>query len=383
MPLPLNYKEYRDAAQRKLPRGIYEYIERGTEDETGIDHNRAVLDRIRLQPRVLGGSGSPRSQQTTIFGQTLASPLIVAPTACAGLVWHKGEIALAKGAAQAGIAFCAATEAITSVEEIVGAAGGNVWFQLYLWKEAGHSLALLDRVWQSGVRTLVVTVDTPVSPNREYNVHNGFGMPLKLGVRNTLDVLRRPGWLASVLGRYYLEGGSPRFANYPQPYRRALLERAGKPKLTLDAALDWSHIDMLRRHWKGNLVLKGVLTVEDAMDAAEHGVDGLVVSNHGARNLDCAIAPAQVLPRIADAVGHRLTVLCDSGVQRGSDVVKLLALGAKAVMAGRAFLYGTTHDGQAGAANMAAVFAREIDLTMAMTGCRDIGDIHRHLIFRD
>ncbi|MFM0616295.1 alpha-hydroxy acid oxidase [Paraburkholderia nemoris] len=376
---PLNYLEYRDAARRRLPRGLFEYLDRGAESETGIAHNRHVLDSIRVQPRVLVGA-SPRSQATTLFGVPLEMPVIVAPTAFAGLVWHKGEIALARAAARAGIPFCAATEAITSVEEIADSAGGNIWFQLYLWSEPQHSHALMERAWQAGVRTLVVTVDTPVSPNREYNVRNGFGMPVRLSARNIADVVTHPRWFCEVLLRYYMVDGSPRFVNYPEPYRRSLLERGIKPKIQHEPALAWSHFATLRRHWRGNIVVKGVLRVDDALKAVELGADGIVVSNHGARNLDSAVAPAQILPRIADAVGERIVVLCDSGIQRGSDIVKLIALGAKAVMVGRAFLNATAVRGEAGAFDMASILSTEADLTMAMTGCRTLPDITRDLI---
>jgi (S)-mandelate dehydrogenase len=371
----LNYHDYRAAAKRRLPRGIFEYIDRGAGNETAIAHNRAVLDSIRIEPRMLNGSAT-RSHVTRLFGQTLSMPLVVAPTAMAGLVCHNGEIAVARAAARSGIAFCSATEAINSVEEIVDGAGGNVWLQVYVWKQIEHTLALLDRAWRKGVTTLLVTVDTPVYPVREYNVRNGFGMPLKPTVRNAVDVLTHPRWLAGVLARYYLEGRPPRFANYPLPYRRALLERPGRPKLPIDDALSWESLAVLRRHWKGAMIIKGILHVDDARAAADRGMDGIVVSNHGARNLDCAIAPAQLLPRIADAVGERLTVLADSGVQRGSDIFKLQALGAKAVLAGRAFLNAAAVGGEDGVHHMASLLADEFARTVALAGPANRANVH-------
>ncbi|QTD94925.1 alpha-hydroxy acid oxidase [Burkholderia anthina] len=373
----LNYHDFRQAAKRRLPRGIFEYVDRGTEDETCISHNRRALDAIRIKPSMLT-AGRTRALETTLFGERVSMPLVVAPTACAGLVWHRGEVSLAKAAAKAGIPFCAATEAISAIDEIVEAAGGNVWFQLYVWDDWSRTLALLDRAWQAGVRTLLLTVDGPVAAKREHNIRNGYGMPFRLSPRNVTDTLCHPRWLVGTLGRYLLEGRLPRHENYPEPYRQALIQYRKKPELKVEAALSWDHVSRLRRRWQGNLVLKGIMNLEDARNAIGAGCDGIVVSNHGGRNLDSCAAPAQVLAEIADCTGSHLTVLCDSGVQRGSDAVKLLALGAKGVMIGRGFLYGTAAGGEAGALAIADMFRRELDTTMAMIGAQSIGDIRRN-----
>jgi len=358
---------------------VFDYVDRGSEDELGVGHNRLILDDIRLLPNVLCG-GEPRSAVTTLFGESLASPLVVAPTAFAGLLYHQGEIELAAAAKQAGIVFCAATEAITSIEDIARHAGGSLWFQLYLWRDLGLSLSLIDRAWACGVRTLVVTVDTPVFPKREYNQRNGFGVPFRFSARNTWDVLTHPRWGASVLMKYWLAGNPPKFANYPPEHRQGIL--SSRKSIGHEPSLNWDHVRTLRRHWKGNLVLKGILRADDAVKAANAGADGIVVSNHGARNLDSAVAPAQVLQAVAEAVDDRLTVMCDSGVQRGSDVLKLLALGAKAVWVGRAFLYALAVGGRAGACSMAAILANELDRTMAMVGCEELSKLAPHLIYR-
>lgn len=372
----LNFAELRQRARARLPRGIFEYIDRGAEDEVAHRRNRRVFEETRILPRALTG-GSPRSLAVELFGRSYPSPVIVAPTAFAGLVWHRGEIALARAAAEAGIVFCAATEAITAVEEIAAASPGELWFQLYLWEQEELWRALLEKAWAGGVRTLMVTVDTQVYPKREFNTRNGFGVPFRFGLRNTLDVALHPRWALGVLGRYLAGGGLPNFANYPPAYRQALLNSRQVPKMRHEPDLSWEHIRKVRDAWRGTLILKGILRPEDALRAAELGAEGIVVSNHGGRILDSAPAPLEVLPAIAAAVGGRLTLLADSGVQRGSDVFKLLAAGAKGVLVGRAFLYGTALGGTAGALKALEILDSELERVMALSGCKSIATIDR------
>jgi isopentenyl diphosphate isomerase/L-lactate dehydrogenase-like FMN-dependent dehydrogenase len=363
----LNFHDLRRLAKSRLPRGIFEYIDRGTEDEHGLRHLRNAFEACRIEPHMLTG-GTQRSLAVELFGERYALPLVAAPTAFTGLVWHKGEIALAHAAADANIAYCAATEAVTSLEEIAAASPRPVWFQLYLWEDQNLWTQLLRNAWACGVRTLVVTVDTPVYANREFNQRNGFGVPFRFSAKNMLDVATHPRWALQVMGRYAASGSLPDFANYPAHYRHDILGRGPPKKMRHMPGLSWDHVDELRREWKGNLVLKGILRSDDALRAAEHGVDGIVVSSHGGRNLDSAVAPIEVLQRIADAVGDRMTILADSGVQRGSDVFKLLAAGARAVMIGRAFLYGTAAGGKTGAAHAIHLLGKELDTTMALSG---------------
>lgn len=372
----LNFAELRRRARARLPRGIFEYIDRGAEDEVAHRRNRQVFEETRILPRALTG-GSPRSLAVELFGRSYPSPVIVAPTAFAGLVWHRGEIALARAAAKAGIVFCAATEAITAVEEIAAASPGELWFQLYLWEREELWRALLEKAWAGGVRTLMVTVDTQVYPKREFNTRNGFGVPFRFGLRNTLDVALHPRWALGVLGRYLAGGGLPNFANYPPAYRQTLLNSRKVPKMRHEPDLGWEHIRKVRDAWRGTLILKGILRPEDALRAAELGAEGIVVSNHGGRILDSAPAPLEVLPAIAAAVGGRLTLLADSGVQRGSDVFKLLAAGAKGVLVGRTFLYGTALGGTAGALKALEILDSELDRVMALSGCKSIATIDR------
>ncbi len=375
----LNFAEARALAKNRLPRGIFEYIDRGTEDEWALKDNRRAFERVKIKPHILK-TATTRSTTVNLFGHDYAAPLVVSPTAFAGLVWYRGEVELARAAAEFGIPFCAATEAITSVEEIARATTAPLWFQLYLWNKEEISYNLIDRAWNAGARTILVTVDTPVMPKREFNYRNGFDVPFQLSVRNIVDVALHARWALSVLGRYVLSSGIPNFANYPERYRKNLLKRGTGPSLDLMPDLSWEHMRRLRDHWKGNLIIKGILRQEDAILAKQLGADGIVVSNHGGRNLDSAVSPIEVLSEIANSVGSSITVLADSSIQRGSDVFKLLACGAKAVLVGRSMLYGTAVGGAAGAMQMMKVLRDELGLTMDMSGCRVLSDIDRDLL---
>lgn len=374
----LNFDLLRAIARRKLPRGIFEYIDRGAEDEVGLRHNRRAFDAVKLVPRALVDVSS-RGQQVELFGRGFASPLITAPAAAIGLVWHRGEIALAHAAREANIAFCAATESIVAVEDVV-ATGVKPWFQLYVWNDRSISWRLVDRVRDLGVEVLVVTVDASIPPKREYNAKNGFDVPLKSSVPAAFDIAMHPGWLFTVLLPYLRQGGMPELGNYPPDYRSKITQGKISDAVKITAGFDWAGFSELRRRWKGPLIIKGILHPDDAMKAANLGADGVVISNHGGRDLDSAVAPIEMLPRIADAVGGRLVILADSGIRRGSDVVKLLAAGARAVMIGRAFVYGTAAAGQAGARAAIAMLADEISRSMGLLGCRSLEEIGPQLI---
>ncbi|MCZ7450883.1 alpha-hydroxy acid oxidase [Agrobacterium rhizogenes] len=377
-----NFSEARAIAKRRLPKGIFEYIDRGTEDEHALTSNRIGFDRVKIMPSVLKGDTAPRSTSVTLFGVNYVSPIVVTPTAFAGLVRYRGEIELAQAAAKFGIPYCAATEAISSVEEIADASTAPVWFQLYLWDKEELSYELLDRAWSKGARTLVLTVDTAVMPKREFNHRNGFDIPFRFSTKNVLDVALHPGWALGVLGRYFATTGLPNFANYPPQYRKNLLKRGGGPSLNLMPHLNWNHVRRVREHWKGNLVVKGILRTEDALTAKDIGAEGIVVSNHGGRMLDSAISPIEVLREIADSVGNDVTVLADSSVQRGSDVFKLIASGAHAVLVGRSMLYGTAAAGSEGAMQMMRILTDEIGLTMDLSGCQTLSDIEEKMLHR-
>ena len=364
----LNFHDYRAAAKRRLPRFLFEYIDRGAEDEVGPRRHRSDLDAIALLPQMLTGHDR-RDLSTTVFGRKTALPVAVAPTALAGLVLHDGEISLARGVEAAGVPYCISTQSVTTVERIREAApGANLWFQLYVWRNRDLTQGLLRRVAGCGITTLVVTADTPVLPNREYNLRNGFSVPLKASPKVALDLLRHPGWTASVLAGYLRQGGLPVFGHYPAEFRSSVARPQVAADVAIDHCLSWDDIAALRHDWQGELVVKGLLTAADARRAADLGADGIVVSTHGARNLDSAITTARALPPVVDAVGHRVTVLADSCVQRGSDVVKYIALGARAVLLGRAPLWGLAAGGEPGLRAILAMFGTEIDLTLALLG---------------
>lgn len=367
--------DFRRMARDRLPRGLFEFVDRGSEAETALRGNREALDRIRLWPRGLVDL-SGRHARTTVFGREMAQPFAIAPTGAAGLLWHHGEIALARAAAAAGVPFTLSTASITSMEDVAEQAGGRLWFQLYMWPDRRMSYQLLDRVKAAGYEALLVTIDTAVSPKRDYNQRNGFSVPIRINRRNALDVALHPRWLLGVMARYLLSSGIPRHQNYPEELRRSLIERPrhvrGTPK---NETLTWDDLRELRKRWAGPLLVKGVMHPDDARSAMDCGADGVVVSNHGGRNFDPAIAAIDALPAVAEAVGTRGTVLVDSGFRQGSDIVKALSLGARAVLLGRAPLYGVAAGGEAGVSRVLGILAEDVDRTMAFMGCRSVQEL--------
>ena len=368
-----NIADLRERARARLPHGIWEYAERGVEDECGMARNRAAFEAVTFRPRVLRGVHQV-DPSAEIFGQRVPFPFAVAPTGAAGLMWHKGDLALARAAAKASVPFIISSASTMDLEQIAEA-GGRQWFQLYLWENRELSYAVIDRAWQLGCEALFVTLDLPVQPNREYIQRNGFGTPFHLNARNTFDVLTHPRWLAGVLARYMLEGGIPTQANLPDRLRAKVTKGAPPGALFKQDDLDWDGLKQLRDRWPGKFVLKGVLHPEDAEKALSLGADGIVVSNHGGRALDCSISSLEVLPAIVSAVGGRLTVFLDSGVRRGSDIVKAVASGADAVLAGRAPLYGLAAFGEPGVARAIELLRAETVRTMAMLGARTFAEV--------
>jgi isopentenyl diphosphate isomerase/L-lactate dehydrogenase-like FMN-dependent dehydrogenase len=368
-----NIADLRERARRRLPLGVWEYAERGVEDETGMARNRAAFERVTFRPRVLRGVAAVDTS-AEIFGARAAFPLALAPTGAAGLLWYQGDLALARAAAAAGVPFTISSASTMDLEQIA-VAGGRLWFQLYLWEDRSLSYAVVDKAHQIGCEALFVTLDMPVPPNREYIHRNGFGTPFKLNARNTRDVLTHPRWLASVMGRYMLDGGIPTQANLPDRLRAKVTKGAPPGALFKQDDLDWDGVKELRDRWPGKLVLKGVLHPEDAERALALGADGVVVSNHGGRALDSSVATIDALPEIVAAIGGKATVFLDSGVRRGSDVIKAVALGADAVLAGRAPLYGLAAAGEAGVTRALDLLRAETARTMAMLGARNLDEV--------
>ncbi|MDP2707327.1 MAG: alpha-hydroxy acid oxidase, partial [Burkholderiales bacterium] len=297
-----------------------------------------------------------------------------------GLMWYEGEIALARAAAAAGLPFTLATGSMTAMETIAAQAGGRLWFQLYMWPDRSLSHKLVERASTAGFEALVVTVDGAVPGNREYNLGNGFTVPFTFTRRNVTDVLMHPEWLLGVLARYVFTTGMPRYENYPSEFKHRITAQPMGKGMLLNDSLTWDDLRVLRGMWPRTLIVKGILHPQDARLAADCGADGIVVSNHGGRNLDSSMAPIEVLPEIVDAVGKRITVIVDSGFRRGSDIVKALALGAEAVLIGRPTLYGTAAGGEAGAARAIAIFREEIDRVLALLGCPGIAALNREYL---
>mgnify|MGYP003342971623 FL=1 len=375
----LNVHDLRRMAQQRLPKWMFEFVDRGTEDEVALRNNRAAFERIKLKTRVLVDV-SKRHQQIELFGKQHDMPIGIAPTGPAGMLYYKGELELARAAKKANIPFTLATGSQTSMEEVAKEVGGTLWFQLYMWSDVRMSHTLVERAKNAGFEALVVTVDGPVGTNREYNVRNGYTVPFRYTRKNTAAVLKRPGWLFNVIMRYWMSGGMPTRANYPEGMTEKFTHVSTAERKTKNDSLAWDDLSVLRDMWPGKLMVKGILTPQDAERCIERGADGIIVSNHGGRNFDSSMAPIEALAPIVDAVGKRTTVIVDSGFRRGSDVVKALAIGAKLVLIGRATLWGTTVGGEAGAAKAIRFYREEISRTLAYTGCRSLADLNRDLL---
>lgn len=373
-----NVHDLRQAARRFLPRGLFEFIDRGSEDELCLDRDVAAFAGMKLLPRVLRDV-SKANPATTLLGGPSAFPLAIAPTGGAGMVRHHGDLHLARAAAAAGVPFAVSSASNMEVEEIC-AAGGRLWFQLYLWEDRALSMAVVERARAAGCEALLVTVDIAVSPNREYNQRNGFSSPFRLRPGNAADILSHPRWFASVMLRYMRKGGMPMQANLPKEFRHAVTRQAARPARFRGDSLAWDEVARMREAWPGKFVIKGLMRPDDAERALALGADGIIVSNHGGRSLDCAPATLDALPAVVAAVAGKAEILVDSGVRRGSDIAKALVLGAKGVLAGRAPLYGLAVGGQAGVAHALGLLKAEFVRTMGLCGAREVAEFDAGLL---
>jgi L-lactate dehydrogenase (cytochrome)/(S)-mandelate dehydrogenase len=376
-----NIYDMTELARRRLPKGLFEFMHRGNDDEIAVRDNRLALDAIKLRPRVLRDV-SKRNQEITLFGKKQKMPVIVAPTGSVGLAWYEGEIALARAAAAAGVPYTMASSSMTAIEKVAAAApGGTLWFQFYMWPDRSLSHQLVARARDAGAEALIFTVDTPVAPGREYNLRNGFTIPFRFTRRNVLDVLGHPRWLFGVLVRYLLTTGAPRYMNFPPHMQTRVGALPMGRSVQSNASINWDDVRELRKLWPRKLIVKGIQHPQDAVMAADCGADAVVISNHGGRVLDSTTAPILILPEVLEAVNKRLTVIVDSGFRRGSDVVKALALGADAVMLGRGPLHGAAVAGEAGGLRALNIYREEIDRVMALIGTSSIAEITReHVI---
>jgi len=370
----LNIDELRERARRKLPTAVFDFIDGAAEDEVTLRRNREAFGRYALVPRV-GIDVSAIDVAVTMLGQPLSVPLLLAPTGLCGMATSRGEIPAARAATEAGILCAVSCLSSVTLEEVSREAPGQHWFQLYVWKDRAVTQALVERATQHGYRVLVVTLDVPVLGQRERDVRNGATIPPRITLRNALDTLRRPGWLWKIA-----RGPRVTFANVAAADPSVGLNPfALSPFINslFDPTVTWKDLEWMRRIWKGPVAVKGVMTVEDARLAVEHGADAVIVSNHGGRQLDGAAGALDPLPEIVDAVGSRTEIILDGGIRRGTDMAKALALGARACMIGRPYLYGLGAAGQAGVADAIRILTSELRRAMALMGCKRIGDLGR------
>lgn len=367
----INLDDLRVLAKKRVPKLIYDFIEGGVDDEDGLARNENAFRKRALAPRYMVDI-STRDQSTTIFGQTYASAFGIAPTGGIGNYRRGGDLMLARAARDANIPFVMSGAATAAMEDLAREAPDHGWYQLYTANDRSISEDQIRRAADLGFPVLVVTVDVPAAPNRERNRRNGFGRPLKLSLATKLDALRRPFWMKD-----YLANGIAMMENwkaYAPPGSNA--EAVGEFVSTqIPTSLTWADIENFRRLWPRKLVLKGVMRVDDAVRAADVGVDGLIVSNHGARQLDRAPAPLDVLPALDAAVGDRMTLMLDGGVRRGADVLIALASGAKFVFLGRPTLYGAIAGGELGAAKAMAIVKDEMNKVMGQIGCPSLDQL--------
>jgi L-lactate dehydrogenase (cytochrome) len=367
--------DLRAIARRRLPRALYEYIERGSYDEFTLARNRDDLRAITLRQRVMVDV-SKLSLATTVLGRTWAMPMALAPTGLTGLFHRDGEIQAARAAQSAGVPFCLSTMSICSIEDVRNALDGEFWFQLYVMRDRAFNESMIARARAARCAALVLTLDLPVQGIRRRDAKNGLAVPPRLTAASARDFLLRPRWLAGVMfGKRRTFGNLA--AYFPKSGTTALSEWVGSH---LDNKLTWKDIAWVRDRWPGKLILKGILDAEDARHAVATGVDALVVSNHGGRQLDGAPSTIAALPRVVDAAGQRCEILMDGGITCGQDVLKGLASGARACLIGRSFLYGLAAHGGAGVTLALDILRRELEISMALCGVSDVRNLDRRIL---
>ncbi|MGJ0504551.1 MAG: FMN-dependent L-lactate dehydrogenase LldD [Methylocystis sp.] len=368
--------DYRKAAQRRLPRFLFDYIDGGANAEDTLQANIADLRGVPLRQRVLKNV-SGLSLATEWFGQPSALPVILAPVGLSGMFARRGEIQSASAAAEKGVPYVLSTLSICPLEEVASRCPQTIWFQLYVLKDRGFMQSMLERAQRAGVKNLVFTVDLPVHGSRYRDAHSGLSGPYAMQ-RRLLQAITKPRWAFDV----GLRGRPHDLGNISNYLGKAtgLQDYIGWLGKNIDPSISWSDLEWIRDFWKGPLILKGILDPEDARDAVRFGANGIVVSNHGGRQLDGALSTVKALPPIVDAVGDDLEVFVDSGVRSGLDVVRMLALGAKGVLLGRAAAYALAAAGQAGVENMLEIFAKEMRVAMTLTGVTSIAQIDRKIL---
>jgi L-lactate dehydrogenase (cytochrome) len=377
MPVITNVEDLRRLARRRIPRALFDYVDRGSYDEISYRANSSELRAIRFRQRVLIDARN-RSLATTMLGEKVSMPVAISPTGLTGLLHGDGEILAARAAEAAGIRFCLSTMSICSIEDVRAAIKNPFWFQLYVFRDRGFSESVIERARVAGCTALFVTVDLPLRGQRHADIKNGLEVPPRLTMRNAFDIATKPSWAWRVL-----MGKRKSFGNIDAYLKnKGGVWAAGRwANDNFDSSLSWEDVNWVRKLWPGKLVLKGILDPADAKHAADMGADGIVVSNHGGRQLDGAPATIVALPKVVDAVGDRIEVLLDGGVRSGQDVLKALALGARGCMIGRAYLYGLAAMGEAGVAKTLSMIGEELKVSMSLTGVRDVADANRDILF--
>jgi L-lactate dehydrogenase (cytochrome) len=369
-------EDMRLRARRKVPRMFFDYADRGSYAEETLRINRADLERIKLRQRVLVDV-SRRDLKATIAGEAAALPLALAPIGLCGMQWGDGEILACRAAQAAGIPFCLSTMSICSIEDVAAAVERPFWFQLYVMRDRGFVRALIERAIAARCSALVLTLDLQVLGQRHCDIRNGMTVPPEISVKNLIDIASKPAWAASIL-----RGKRKTFGNLAGHVRG--MENVNSLTQWIqgqfDPSLSWKDVEWIRSLWPGTLVLKGLLDLEDARRAAKSGAAAIVVSNHGGRQLDGAVSSISALPAIADAVGSEVEILFDGGIRSGQDVARALALGARACMIGRAYLYGLGAGGEQGVARAIEIIRNELDVTMALTGTTSVKEIGRQIL---
>jgi L-lactate dehydrogenase (cytochrome) len=373
----LSLEDLEGAARRVLPRPIFGYVSGGSEGNASLRGNRSAFDEIAFVPRVLVDVRS-RSLKTTLFGKQYSLPFGFAPMGGTSVGAYQGDVVLARVAGEVNIPMIQSGASLAPLER-VKEAGRTAWFQAYLPGDLDIITPLVERAQRAGFETLVLTVDVPVMANRENNVRSGYSTPLRPTPRMAWDCMIRPKWLFGTLMRTVMNEGMPHFQNMGDKVPAPLISRTAVRGRAMRDGLSWQHVEHMRRIWKGNLVLKGLLHPEDARIARESGVNGVMVSNHGGRQLDGTIAPLRMLPGVADQAGG-MTVMMDSGIRRGTDVLKALALGAQFVFIGRPWLYAASIAGDDGVHHAVGLLRDEIDRDMAMLGINGVGEMNRELL---
>ncbi|AGF75392.1 L-lactate dehydrogenase (cytochrome) [Bartonella vinsonii subsp. berkhoffii str. Tweed] len=372
--------DYRKAAKRRLPPFLFHYIDGGAYAEETMRRNCTDLQALALRQRILKQIGEV-DLSTKLFDQTLNLPIILAPVGLTGMYARRGEVQAAHAAIAKGIPFTLSSVSVCPIAEVQKAAGNAFWFQLYVLKDRGFMRDALERAWASGVRTLVFTVDMPVPGARYRDAHSGMSGPYA-GLRRILQAFTHPHWAwnVGIMGRPHDLGN---VSTYLQK-KIVLDDYVGWLGANFDPSIGWRDLEWIRDFWKGKMILKGILDPEDAREAVQFGADGIVVSNHGGRQLDGVLSTARALPAIAKAVKGNLTILADSGVRSGLDVVRMIAQGADAVMIGRAFVYALAAKGEKGVAQLLDLFANEMRVAMTLTGVQTVKDItHENLVRKD